>query len=188
MQLPSVLSQFTNLEQIDPKLVAAQSKLAFNLSQIENYVANKQLFPHTIPISISEMNVELAILSQVVKLNSNFFYNNNLKKIIIPEEFDDYYKGRDALIKAVCLGLDLSGVSQIVIRQNTNTNLSGSVVVRKTPNKKVAVMISPNTYTQNVPATSLYTLNSSPCSATIDGEVFSLQGGSLGLTLITEPI
>lgn len=99
-----LFDSFDNLDQIAAENIALWVKPAPNLIQLENYLSNKILYPQSLPISETDMKLDLAILREALKLNSpglsgegketllgsNPFLNTTLRKILIPERFLDF--------------------------------------------------------------------------------------------------
>lgn len=100
-KLSGLFDSFDNLDQISIENIALWVKPTPNLIQLENYLANKILYPQSMPLSDLDMKVDLAILREALKLNSpnlsfkkgesllgaNPFLNITLRKILIPERF-----------------------------------------------------------------------------------------------------
>ena len=99
-KLSGLFSSFDNLDQIDVSSLMVWLKPAPNPIQLENYLAGKILYPQTLPMSPSDMQIDLAILREALRLNGpkvgektnellgdNPFLNIALRKIIIPERF-----------------------------------------------------------------------------------------------------
>ena len=99
-KLSGLFSSFDNLDQIDTSSVIFWLKPAPNPIQLENYLASKILYPQTLSMSSSDMQVDLAILREALRLNGpkssesggtflgdNPFLNINLRKVIIPQRF-----------------------------------------------------------------------------------------------------
>ena len=88
---------FDNLDTISAEAIASWLKPVPQLTQIENYLANKILYPGTLPQTEYEMQMDLGILREVLKINApkspnallgnNPFINSTLRKIIIPAKF-----------------------------------------------------------------------------------------------------
>lgn len=88
---------FDNLDSINAEAVAQWLKPVPAFSRIENYLANKILYPQTLPQTEYEMQMDLAILREVLKMNApveggsllgnNPFINKTLRKILIPQKF-----------------------------------------------------------------------------------------------------
>lgn len=96
-----LFDSFDNLDQVLAEDVASWIKPVPQIVQIENYLANKILYPQTLPITDYDMKIELAILREALKLNGpkdndkkgnsllgdNPFLNITLRKILIPARF-----------------------------------------------------------------------------------------------------
>lgn len=103
-KLSGLFDSFDNLDQIPVENIAYWIKPAPNLIQLENYIANKILYPGSVPISKIDMAADLAILREALKLHSpglagakkeallgsNPFLNITLRKILIPQSFLDF--------------------------------------------------------------------------------------------------
>ncbi len=101
--LPGLFDSFDNLDQIDVNRVLAWLKNPPSPIQLENYIANKILYPQALPLTDFDMKIDLAILREAVRLmgpkldqkegpllGNNPFLNITLRKIIIPEKFLSY--------------------------------------------------------------------------------------------------
>ena len=99
-KLSGLFDSFDNLDQIPAESIIKWLKPVPMQTQLENYLANKILYPQSIPLSPYEMQIDLAILREALKINtpkltdskdiflgSNAFLNVNLRKIMIPERF-----------------------------------------------------------------------------------------------------
>lgn len=99
-KLSGLFGNFDNLDQILPEDVACWLKPVPQHAQIEDYIANKILYPQTVPVTIADMQLELGLLREAVKLNGpkaglqqnallgeNPFLNITLRKILIPAKF-----------------------------------------------------------------------------------------------------
>lgn len=87
-KLSSLFSKFDNLDQIDIESLASWLKPAPNYQFLHNYLANKILYPQTVPLTYEHMRIDLAILREAIRLNGdNPFINITLRKILIPAQF-----------------------------------------------------------------------------------------------------
>lgn len=103
-KLSGLFDSFDNLDQISVENIAYWLKSAPNLIQLENYLANKILYPQTLPMSEPDMKIDLAILREALRINvpktrqgennsllgENPFLNITLRKILIPQRFLNY--------------------------------------------------------------------------------------------------
>ena len=100
-KLSGLFDSFDNLDKIDVNAISAWLKNPPQIVQLENYLANRILYPQTIPLTEYDMKIDLGILREVLKLNGprsaglssnallgdNPFLNITLRKILIPERF-----------------------------------------------------------------------------------------------------
>lgn len=101
--LTGLFDVFDNLDAVSPEAVALWLKPRPALNQIENYLANKILYPQSLPQTEYEMQIDLGILREALKMNApksgnallgnNPFINNTLRKIMIPISFLDFVPG-----------------------------------------------------------------------------------------------
>lgn len=91
---------FDNLDSISAEAIALWLKPVPEFSRIENYLANKILYPQTLPQTEYEMQIDLGILREALRMNApeggnallgnNPFINVTLRKILIPQKFLEF--------------------------------------------------------------------------------------------------
>lgn len=100
-KLTGLFDSFDNLDAISPEMIASWLKPVPPLAQLENYLANRILYPQTLPQTPSDIQIDLAILREALKRNGpdaslskpnallggNPFLNITLRKLLIPQEF-----------------------------------------------------------------------------------------------------
>ncbi|MBI3103316.1 hypothetical protein HYZ05_00070 [Candidatus Daviesbacteria bacterium] len=105
----ALFDTFDNLDQIPIENIAFWLKPTPNLIQLENYLANKILYPKSLPLSEPDMRVDLAILREALKLNNpklaketllglGPFLNITLRKILIPQRFLEFIPNLPKLV------------------------------------------------------------------------------------------
>jgi len=92
-----LFSSFDNLDQILPEAIASWLKPVPSLSQLENYLANRILYPQAFPLTEQDMRIDLSILREALKMSTTFktnallgnspFLNITMRKILIPVKF-----------------------------------------------------------------------------------------------------
>lgn len=99
-----LFDSFDNLDQIDIEAVASWIKPTPQIIQLENYLANRILYPQTLAISEYDVKLDLAILREALRINGpkvgvretnsmlgdNPFLNITLRKLLIPAKFLRY--------------------------------------------------------------------------------------------------
>lgn len=123
-KLSGLFESFDNLDQVDiDSLIGWLKGVPTNLNPIhlENYLANKILYPAALPLTQVDMKIDLAILREILRmsgpkegsntnsmLGDNPFLNATLRKIIIPEKFLQYIPDLVSLTWAFVDGLLLN--------------------------------------------------------------------------------
>ncbi|MCL5784584.1 MAG: glutamate mutase L [Patescibacteria group bacterium] len=84
-----LFDSFDNLDQLSLEAIAAWLKPVPQLDYLEDYLANRILYPQTIPQTERDMQIDLAILREALKASSpkpgeNPFLNVALRKLLIP--------------------------------------------------------------------------------------------------------
>lgn len=96
-----LFDSFDNLDQISPEAIASWLKPIPQANFLENYLANKILYPQALPLTEHDMQIDLGILREALKMNvpkpgsqkvnallgDNPFLNITLRKILIPARF-----------------------------------------------------------------------------------------------------
>ena len=97
-----LFDSFDNLDQVNLENVGSWLKRSPPPPQLENYLANRILYPQIVPLSPQDMEMDLAILREALKLTfiqmqkddtlleENPFLNSTLRKILIPRRFLNY--------------------------------------------------------------------------------------------------
>lgn len=99
-KLSGLFDSFDNLDQIEINAVFYWLKNPPLQTKLEDYLANKILYPKTFSLTADDIKIDLAILREVLRINGpkpgqkgepflgdNPFLNFTLRKIIIPENF-----------------------------------------------------------------------------------------------------
>ncbi|MCR4306210.1 MAG: hypothetical protein NUV73_03955, partial [Candidatus Daviesbacteria bacterium] len=118
-KLAGLFDSFDNLDQISPEDIALWLKPVPSANRLENYLANKILYPGALPLTEYDMQIDLAILREALKLNGpkaadkktnsllgdNPFLNITLRKILIPERFLNFVPDLQSLAISFIDGL-----------------------------------------------------------------------------------
>lgn len=178
--MSSFFDAFDNLDQIPLDLISRWIKPKINPLQLENYIANKILFPQTMPISEYEMQIDLAILREALRINgpkldskdallgNNAFLNINLRKILIPDKFLKFVPNLQTLVIAFLDGLLLGKDKEdfyedlwtIVLTDDVD-EVIGSAILPRINNKDAQVEVNINNQNFRIKAGTLMII---PCT------------------------
>ncbi len=150
MPTAGLFDSFDNLDQISPEAIALWLKPIPAANRLENYLANKILYPAALPLTEYDMQIDLAILREALKLNgpedtgknnntllgSNPFLNITLRKILIPKRFLEFVPDLESLTLSFIDGLLLGRARQdffedvwTIVLTNDVDEIVGSVLL-----------------------------------------------------------
>jgi hypothetical protein len=127
-KLSGIFEQFRYIDQIPPSDILKWVQNKVETHSLENFIANRIIYPQTVPTTKLELEIDMAIFREAVKRQSDVFYILSKKRIIIPEEFEFRFGNPENLVKCLVQALSLDGVTQIYIKRQVSNDLIGSVV------------------------------------------------------------
>lgn len=118
-KLIGLFDSFDNLDQISPEAIASWLKPIPQSEFIENYLASKILYPQTLPMTKYDMQIDLAILREALRLNGPKpkdptknpllgdypFLNLTMRKVLIPVNFLKFVPSLTILVQVFIDGL-----------------------------------------------------------------------------------
>lgn len=173
--------------------------------QLENYLANKILYPLTIPLTNYEMKIDLAILREALRINgpslgqrgepllgNNSFLNITLRKIIIPKRFLHFVPNLVSLTWAFVDGLLLHNRREkwskdlwtVVVTEDVE-EIVGSVLLPQFANLGDSMKLSllGRDYQIKAGSLSLVGCPKSKCEIAYGENTVEVCGGELGLMI-----
>lgn len=82
-----------------------------DLTILENRIGNRILYPQIIPQTAKDLQFDFAVVRKVIEVNQTKFYNKNLKRIEIPEEFLYHFPDIKKLVAAFVDALSPPGIT-----------------------------------------------------------------------------
>ncbi|MEK7617124.1 MAG: hypothetical protein AAB414_03650 [Patescibacteria group bacterium] len=138
-KLPGLFDIFDNLDQIPVENIARWLKPQPSLAYIENFLAQRILYPQTIPITEADLKMDLAILREALRmqgpkdkkatalLGDNPFLNTTLRKILIPSKFLNFIPDLKILTYVFVDGLLLDRKREDFFEDLWTIELSGEI-------------------------------------------------------------
>lgn len=131
--MPKVSGIFEVFQDLDLIPTSDISKWLDSVPQpqtIENYTANRIIYPQALPIKEDELKLDLAILSEVLRKKPSY-YNVNLKKLIIPQNFVERFGSLEKLIVAFLNAYKPPDIIQVVLEGEGKEETVGSTIQPK---------------------------------------------------------
>lgn len=188
-KLSGVFDQFRDIERIPPEDINRWLKVKLEPHILENYIANRILYPQTVPTSEYELDIDLAILREIIRRGSPLFYQNS--RIVIPSEYVDRFPSLLKLATAFVDGLTPAGVTPIAIKEHDGVQLIGSYVsfsFLKEQNP-IKVIVNGVEYKIKLNALTLLPFNEKQLKVMIDEtQEILIDGGTLGVLIDLRPV
>lgn len=96
--------------------------------ELENFLANRLIYPQTIPMTAQELEIDYAILRAAITLNRTRFYNPSRLIVQIPEDYLLRFPNTNKLIWCFTDALDLKEVTKIVMKKGLGKRVLGSIL------------------------------------------------------------
>jgi hypothetical protein len=187
-KLNGVFENFPDLEIIPPEDVNKWLKNKLDPQYILNYIGNLLLYPQVIPVRKQDLEIDLAILRELVKRKPNFCFDSNKKIVTIPQIFAQRFPNLPALVLSLVEVLNLEDVNKVYlegIRKNERVLLA-TVMAPKLKIAQISLEVTINQNKKNfplgtislLPLISRHFLFNIPNHPPID-----IEGGKLGIVL-----
>lgn len=139
--IPSLLGSFSSLNKITPEQVFKKLPKGIDLVQLENYLANKVLYPQTVATSKKSAILDLTILKVLLLLESGHFYDLKNHKIYLLEEWFQLVSDIAWLFSIVIEAFDPQGVFTVVEKSAVGLKIIGSLIRPKILQEKGSLKI-----------------------------------------------
>lgn len=121
---------FGDLNQIQAANVAKWLNPVPHITSLEDYIANRQIFPHAVPISLFEAKVDLAIFRELLILDKEAktkFLDTTTRKVLIPARLIQYVPDLTSLVLAFIDALLLNYPKKDFFDDLWTVTLSGEI-------------------------------------------------------------
>ncbi len=125
-KLSGAFNQFRNLDKISPNALNRWLKIKKDPQNLLNFLGNRIIYPQTAPVTPDDMEIDLAILREALRLDSQKFYNKEKKEIEVPEEFLKRFVPEFKLLAAIIDGVEPSGLVEIVLNKDKDKKVIAS--------------------------------------------------------------
>lgn len=139
--LGGVFEDLADLEQIPIEDI--RNLVTFPIEQhiLENFVANRMLYPQSVPMNEYEMEIDLAILKAVILKNPKLVYNELRSTITIKKELVVRFPPVSRLLLTLSGVLPLKEKTKIYEKDWAQTRLVGTLLCPVTEEAKVTAEI-----------------------------------------------
>lgn len=127
-KLTGVFASFSNLANISAEEVEKYLSSKSELHTLENFIANRVLYPQSIPMNKIELDMDLAILKALVSLEPEKVYSFVKQTLTIPEEWVARFPSLEELVVSLMEVVPLGKVTRVMLKTRLGSTQLGSVI------------------------------------------------------------
>lgn len=127
-RVTGIFEKFQIIDQIPLEEIAKWLKPTPNLIILQNFIANRLLYPQAVPTTREDLEIDLAILREVLKKEARYV-NQTTKKIFIPKIFETRF---GELVRVVWAFIDAylpQGMWSVILRGDDFDETVGTLLV-----------------------------------------------------------
>ena len=187
--LSGVFDEFADLDKVPVEEVLKWLPQKPEIHFLTNYIGNRIMYPQAIPLTHTELEIDLAILRAAIKLKPSLVYEPQTNKIIIPKAFADRFPSLADVARAVVDGLNPKGLHNIFVKEISRYKLIGSVISPLNPQKlssnERTVTFTGNAIRKELPLNMVSVIETPApeIKMALGGEEFVVAGGDAGVII-----
>lgn len=185
-KLSGPFTQFKNFDQINLGKILSKLKSHGDINVLENFFGNRIIYPQTVPVSATDMEIDLALFGEALISQPELILGKN-NSIILTEDLTRRFSPLLNLLKSIINNLNLPPVAGIYFKKANTLNLVGSVFSPKVSipkSTKVDLMINGQSLKILPGSFSILPFTERKLRLTINNSPeIEVSGGELGLVL-----
>jgi hypothetical protein len=131
--LTGIFATLPGIENIPPDGIQRWLKTRLSEHAIENFLANRILYPETVPLTQEEKLIDQAILQEYIFRNPARFYNPLSHRLIIPSEMIARFQPLENVMVIFCSLLGITAITPVFIAEESTLTPEGSIIVPTVP-------------------------------------------------------
>ncbi len=187
--LSGVFEEFPDLDKVSSQDLSVWLKNKPDPDILMNFLGNRILYPQTIPLSKSELEIDLAILRQAVKLKPALVYDPQRNKLFLPQSFIQRFPNITRLAGVIVQAISPKGVNQIYIKNENQVRFAGTVISPVDPsklpneNQKVKIAINGVESILRLNTLSVSQISQANINVSIGNQDIKVSGGEIGIII-----
>lgn len=136
-RLTGIFEHFADIETISANDIAQWIRTPSQTTSVEDSLGNRILYPQTIAFKVEDLEMDFAILRELIGRHPEAFFNPLTKKIIIGEEYVTRFPPLTRLVTTLVEMLNPQGVIQAIVKSPSKMIQVATVIA---PYQKAAVV------------------------------------------------
>lgn len=187
-KLSGAFELFKNLDLIPAENISRWTKNRSNLIQIRNFLGNRLLYPQTIAVTQMDLENDLAILREAIKIDPQSIYLSGTKKIILPKKFLLRFPNPKVLMVTLVQSLPLKGLTIVYIEdEKSGLNKAGSIYTPEPGsilNDPISIIINDQESQFNIGSIAVFPYSDHHLKVSINaGNAQEVSGGIMGFAI-----
>lgn len=187
--LSGIFEEFPDLDKVSPLQIETWLKNKPEIHALANFLGNRLLYPQTVALSQSEMEIDLAILREAIKQKPALIADFQRSKLFIPQDYLYRFPPLPRLVGALIEAINPKGVYQIHIKNQNQLKLVGSLIsppdIEKLSQGKKEICVDVGGFASKlrVNTVSISRIEASEVKVIIGGNEYKVNGGELGVII-----
>lgn len=127
-KLLGVFDLLPDLDKITDEEILTVLKTQIDHHSLENYLGNRIIYPQSVAVNKSELDIDFAILEVALNKHPEIVYKRNQNQVFIPYQFIPRYPPLTRLISIIITSLRPEQITQLWVSHNSGTELIGSIL------------------------------------------------------------
>ena len=127
-KLTGIFEEFKELERVPVEEIKKWLKFKVEPHNLENFIANRVLYPQTVPVTLEDLLIDLAILREIVNREPSRVFNGVLNRLTIPGELIGRFGDLRKIVAAILVIISLKNITQVFLKTNTALMPVGSIL------------------------------------------------------------
>jgi hypothetical protein len=151
-----------------------------------NFLGNRALYPESIPLTKEDAEVDLALLRELIIKEPQLIYNQESKKITLDQGLVNRFPPLNKLIISLVEALNLSGITQVFIKNDSNVSLIGSIIAVAASTESIPLTLNNINHDLTIDTISMIPILDQHVTLKIgSGQEVVVAGGELGVVFDT---
>lgn len=187
--LSGVFEEFPDLDKVSPLQIVSWLKNKSEMHTLANFFGNRLLYPQTIALNQSEIDIDLAILREAIKQKPASVSDFQINKLYIPQDYVYRFPPLPRLAGALIEAINPKGIYQIYIKNKNQLKLVGTLIspadIEKLAldKKEINVAVNGIEGKLRVNTISISQIKSSEVRIVIGSNDYKVNGGELGVII-----
>jgi hypothetical protein len=141
-KLTSIFEYLQDLDYIPTEEINRWLKHQVVPNSLLNFLGNRVLYPESISVTKEDLEIDRALLREILKRKPELIYDQNSRKIFLDPSLVNRVPPKNDFVVALVEALDLTGITQIIFRNGKEETLLGSVVVLASASDQIEISLN----------------------------------------------